>query len=371
MDSSLESLQDRLGYRFDAPALLTQALTHRSHGRVHNERLEFLGDSILNCAVAAMLYSRFSRYDEGDLSRLRSNLVKQQSLYEIAQALSLGEVLVLGEGERRSGGLKRPSILADTVEAIVGAIFLDGGFNAAQAVIGRLYEPILRSVDPKTLGKDAKTLLQEYLQGKRIPLPVYEVVATHGAAHSQVFEVECSIPKLGVRVSGSGGSRRAAEQSAAKLALEEAVRRQPTPVRKARTPARAAAPEAAAASDTAVKEAPADETAAKEAVPVKDAAAGAVRDSVAREVVAREPAPKESPPREVAPKEPSPKETGPRETAPKEAAPREAAAREAQPRDASQKEGTARRPRESTTRESTTRESTTREAAAGGEPGLA
>ena len=209
MESGLESLQDRLGYRFEAPALLTQALTHRSHGRNHNERLEFLGDSVLNCAVAAMLYARFRRYDEGALSRLRSNLVKQQSLYEIAQALSLSEVLVLGEGERRSGGLKRPSILADTVEAIVGAVFLDSGFNAAQAVIGRLYEPILRSVDPKTLGKDAKTLLQEYLQGKRIPLPVYEVVATHGAAHSQVFEVECSIPKLGVQVSGSGGSRRA------------------------------------------------------------------------------------------------------------------------------------------------------------------
>ena len=251
MDSSLESLQDRLGYRFEAPALLTQALTHRSHGRNHNERLEFLGDSVLNCAVAAMLYARFSRYDEGDLSRLRSNLVKQQSLYEIAQALSLSEVLVLGEGERRSGGLKRPSILADTVEAIVGAVFLDSGFNAAQAVIGRLYEPILRSVDPKTLGKDAKTLLQEYLQGKRIPLPVYEVVATHGAAHSQVFEVECSIPKLGVRVSGSGGSRRAAEQSAAKLALEEAVRRQPVPVRRPRAPARGAAPPAGAASPAA------------------------------------------------------------------------------------------------------------------------
>ncbi|MET0509412.1 MAG: ribonuclease III, partial [Burkholderiaceae bacterium] len=178
MESSLESLQDRLGYRFETPTLLTQALTHRSHGRVHNERLEFLGDSVLNCAVAAMLYNRFGRYDEGDLSRLRSNLVKQQSLYEIAQALALGDVLVLGEGERRSGGLKRPSILADTVEAIVGAVFLDGGFGPAQSVIGRLYEPILKSVDPKTLGKDAKTLLQEYLQGKRIPLPVYEVVAT-------------------------------------------------------------------------------------------------------------------------------------------------------------------------------------------------
>ena len=226
MEQSLEGLQERLGYRFKTGTLLVQALTHRSHGKLHNERLEFLGDSVLNCAVAAMLYGRYGRFDEGDLSRLRSNLVKQQALYEIGQSLSLGEFLVLGEGERRSGGLRRPSILADTVEAIVGAIFLDSDFTQAAAVIEKLYEPVLKSVDPKTLGKDAKTLLQEYLQGRRIPLPVYEVVATHGAAHSQVFEVECSIPKLSVRVSGTGGSRRAAEQAAAKLALESATRLQ-------------------------------------------------------------------------------------------------------------------------------------------------
>ena len=289
MESSLESLQDRLGYRFDAPALLTQALTHRSHGRNHNERLEFLGDSVLNCAVAAMLYARFGRYDEGDLSRLRSNLVKQQSLYEIAQALAISEVLVLGEGERRSGGLKRPSILADTVEAIVGAVFLDGGFNAAQALIGRLYEPILKSVDPKTLGKDAKTLLQEYLQGKRIPLPVYDVVATHGAAHSQVFEVECSIPKLGVRVSGSGGSRRAAEQSAAKLALEEAMRRQPATVRKTKAPVRAVAGTVEGEAGVQTKEAPAKESSSKES---------SAKESSAKESPARDPV-KEPPARDA------------------------------------------------------------------------
>lgn len=224
MDTTLDGLQNRLGYRFRNASLLAQALTHRSHGKQHNERLEFLGDSVLNCAVAAMLYARFGRFDEGDLSRLRSNLVKQQTLYEIGQSLALGEALVLGEGERRSGGLRRPSILADGVEAIVGAIFLDSGFAQAATVIEKLYEPVLKSVDPKTLGKDAKTLLQEYLQGRRIPLPVYDVVATHGAAHSQVFEVECSIPKLGVQVSGSGGSRRAAEQAAAKLALEAATK---------------------------------------------------------------------------------------------------------------------------------------------------
>ncbi len=238
MEQGLEALQARLGYRFKTETLLVQALTHRSHGKLHNERLEFLGDSVLNCAVASMLYARFGRFDEGDLSRLRSNLVKQQALYEIGQTLALGEFLVLGEGERRSGGLRRPSILADTVEAIMGAIFLDSDFAQAASVIEKLYEPVLKSVDPKTLGKDAKTLLQEYLQGRRIPLPVYEVVATHGAAHSQVFEVECSIPKLSVRMSGTGGSRRAAEQAAAKLALESATRLQAsTPRRPKAAPA--------------------------------------------------------------------------------------------------------------------------------------
>jgi ribonuclease III len=235
MEQSLERLQERLGYRFRSETLLVQALTHRSHGKLHNERLEFLGDSALNCAIASMLYGRFGRFDEGDLSRLRSNLVKQQALFEIGQTLGLGEFLVLGEGERRSGGLRRPSILADTVEAIVGAVFLDSDFAQAAGVIEKLYEPVLKSVDPKTLGKDAKTLLQEYLQGRRIPLPVYEVVATHGAAHSQVFEVECSIPKLSVTVSGSGGSRRAAEQAAAKLALESATRMQAAAPRRPKT----------------------------------------------------------------------------------------------------------------------------------------
>ncbi len=246
MEQGLERLQERLGYRFKTETLLVQALTHRSHGKLHNERLEFLGDSVLNCAVASMLYARFGRFDEGDLSRLRSNLVKQQALFEIGQSLALSDSLVLGEGERRSGGLRRPSILADTVEAIVGAIFLDSDFAQAATVIEKLYEPVLKSVDPKTLGKDAKTLLQEYLQGRRIPLPVYEVVATHGAAHSQVFEVECSIPKLSVRVSGTGGSRRAAEQAAAKLALENASRLAVVTPRRTKSvaPAAARAPKA-------------------------------------------------------------------------------------------------------------------------------
>jgi ribonuclease-3 len=218
MDITL--LQNRLGHIFEDAALLQQALTHRSHGSLHNERLEFLGDSVLNCVVASLLFDRYEKLDEGDLSRLRANLVKQQSLYEIAQRLDLSQFLRLGEGELKSGGFRRPSILADTLEALFGAIFLDAGFNVARDVIRAMYIPILETVDPKTLGKDAKTLLQEYLQGKKIALPQYNVAATHGAAHNQEFEIECLVPKLDIQVFGTGGSRRAGEQAAAKLALE-------------------------------------------------------------------------------------------------------------------------------------------------------
>ncbi|MBK4734260.1 ribonuclease III [Noviherbaspirillum pedocola] len=235
MDLTL--LQNRLGYTFRDVALLQQALTHRSHSGLHNERLEFLGDSILNCVVASILFDRYSRIDEGDLSRLRANLVKQQSLYEIAQRLELSHFLRLGEGELKSGGFRRPSILADTLEALFGAIFLDGSFEAARKVIRSLYIPVLDNVDPKTLGKDAKTLLQEFLQGKKIALPQYNVVATHGAAHNQEFEVECLVPKLDIQVFGTGGSRRAGEQAAAKLALEavqKVLQKTPTPPRKSK-----------------------------------------------------------------------------------------------------------------------------------------
>jgi ribonuclease-3 len=218
MDLTL--LQNRLRHTFKDAALLQQALTHRSHSSLHNERLEFLGDSILNCVVASLLFERYNKIDEGDLSRLRANLVKQQSLYEIAQRLELSQFLRLGEGELKSGGFRRPSILADTLEALFGAVFLDAGFDAARDVIRALYIPILETVDPKTLGKDAKTLLQEYLQAKKIALPQYNVVATHGAAHNQEFEIECLVPKLDIQVFGTGGSRRAGEQAAAKRALE-------------------------------------------------------------------------------------------------------------------------------------------------------
>ncbi|MBM3409781.1 MAG: ribonuclease III [Betaproteobacteria bacterium] len=222
LSAPLETLEQVMGYAFVDPVLLRQALTHRSYGQPHNERLEFLGDSVLNCAMASLLFERFGKLDEGDLSRLRSNLVKQQALVDIAHRLSLSRHLLLGEGELRSGGMRRPSILGDTVEALIGAIFIDAGFDRALAVIRALYDPILKSVDPRTLGKDAKTLLQEHLQGKKLPLPVYAVVATHGAAHNQTFEVECSVPKLGIQVLSSGGSRRSAEQAAARLALDAA-----------------------------------------------------------------------------------------------------------------------------------------------------
>jgi ribonuclease III len=246
-------LESRLGFSFASRKLLQQALTHRSHSTPHNERLEFLGDSVLNCAVALILFERYSKLDEGDLSRLRSNLVKQQTLYEIAQRIELSSCLRLGEGELKSGGLRRPSILADTMEALFGAIFLDSGFNAAHDVIEGLYQPILDVVDPRTLGKDAKTLLQENLQGRKIALPTYNVVATLGAAHNQVFEVECVIPKLAVRVTGKGSSRRAAEQNAAKAALDALPKEAP---RRARTRKEMAEPGSTASSAAAVAEAP-------------------------------------------------------------------------------------------------------------------
>jgi ribonuclease-3 len=214
----------RLGYQFKTPALLKQALTHRSFGTPHNERLEFLGDSVLNCVIADTLYQQHPRLPEGDLSRLRAHLVNKHTLHEVAQSLNLGEHLLLGEGELKSGGFRRPSILADALEAIFGAIFVDSGFVAAGRVIGALYVPLLQGLDAKRLGKDPKTLLQEYLQGRKIPLPRYAVLATHGEAHQQRFEVECCIPALDIRSHGEGDSRRGAEQNAAKEAYQLATR---------------------------------------------------------------------------------------------------------------------------------------------------
>lgn len=215
-----EILCRQLGYGFNNPELLRQALTHRSHGGSNNERLEFLGDSVLNCVTATRLYHLYGKVAEGDLSRMRAYLVKEATLSDIAAALKLGDYLLLGEGELKSGGFRRPSILADGLEAIFGAIYLDGGFAEAERVINGLYEPLVKSLDPKTLGKDPKTLLQEYLQGRKVALPQYNVIAISGEAHEQHFEVECVIPGLNVRTQGAGGSRRSAEQAAAQQALE-------------------------------------------------------------------------------------------------------------------------------------------------------
>jgi ribonuclease-3 len=214
-------LESTLGYKFTRTELLLQALTHRSFGSPHNERLEFLGDAVLDCVIANALYQRFSTLNEGDLSRQRANLVRQESLAQIAQTLDLGNFLQLGEGELKSGGFRRPSILADALEAIFGAVYLEAGFEAAQATIERLFQPSMDSLDPKDSGKDPKTSLQEALQGRKLPLPQYLLVATTGEAHAQEFEVECAIPALGISVHGHGSSRRIAEQAAARAALEQ------------------------------------------------------------------------------------------------------------------------------------------------------
>jgi ribonuclease-3 len=216
---SVKRLEAALGHGFARPELLRQALTHRSFASTNNEQLEFLGDSVLDCAIAANLCLRFPGLKEGDLSRLRANLVRQESLAEVALGLGLGSYLALGEGELKSGGARRPSILADALEAIIGAIFLDAGFDTACAVVERLYQPALERIDPENAGKDPKTALQEILQGKRLPLPRYKLLATRGEAHAQEFEVECDVPELGIRSKGIGASRRIAEQQAAERAI--------------------------------------------------------------------------------------------------------------------------------------------------------
>jgi len=210
-----------LGHVFVQPQLLQRALTHRSYAPEHNERLEFLGDSVLGCVIASYLYNNYPQLSEGELSRLRSSLVREDTLALLAQQLDLGSHLRLGEGERKSGGFRRPSILADAVEALFGAALLDGGFAAAEKVVLGLFIPYLEKVDVQSLGKDAKTLLQENLQGRRIPLPVYNVIATQGQAHEQSFEVECAIPSLKISTRGTGSSRRNAEQQAAQAAYQQ------------------------------------------------------------------------------------------------------------------------------------------------------
>lgn len=212
-------LQRKLGYQFQNADLLEQALTHRSFGQPNNERLEFLGDSVLNYVIAVALYERFETLREGDLSRLRASLVRQEGLHRVAVQLELGQQLRLGEGELKSGGFRRPSILADALEAIFAAVYLDGGFEAAKEVIDRLYAQMLDEINPATALKDPKTALQELLQGRKLPLPDYVTLNIYGEAHAQQFEVVCKVAALGVEETGKGHSRRAAEQHAAELLL--------------------------------------------------------------------------------------------------------------------------------------------------------
>lgn len=220
MALGLVELQRRLQHEFSNAGLLTQALTHRSFSADHYERLEFLGDSVLNLAVSDLLYARLGTLPEGDLSRVRANLVKQETLHQLAVGLGLPDLMRLGEGEVRSGGQKRPSILADTLEAIIGAVYLDGGFAKAQALVQRLFNAVEINPTMDAIGKDPKTELQEWLQGRKMKLPVYKVVGTIGAAHKQSFDVECEIPELRLSERGIGGSRRSGEQAAAAAMLQ-------------------------------------------------------------------------------------------------------------------------------------------------------
>jgi ribonuclease-3 len=219
LSSKLSALQKRLQYAFSDSRLLAQALTHRSFSADHNERLEFLGDSVLNLAVASLLYAQLSELPEGDLSRVRANLVKQETLHQLAVTLGLPDLLRLGEGEAKSGGYKRPSILADALEAVIGAVFLDGGFARADELVRRLFKDVEINARMQAIGKDPKTELQEWLQGRKMNLPIYRVVGTQGAAHKQTFDVECEIVEYRRAERGIGGSRRAGEQAAAAAML--------------------------------------------------------------------------------------------------------------------------------------------------------
>jgi len=218
--TALQALQQRIGYQFAQPHLLLRSLTHRSWGAEHNERLEFLGDAVLSLAISSLLFERFSGSDEGDLTRVRAHLVREDSLHRAALLLGLPEVLRLSDGEMRGGGTQRPSILADAVEAVIGAVFVDGGYASAQAVVQRLFGDIIQATEADSWTKDAKTELQEWLQARRIAVPLYRITATRGQAHAQTFEVECAVPTLGLAETGEGRSRRIAEQEAARRLLD-------------------------------------------------------------------------------------------------------------------------------------------------------
>lgn len=219
MADALAALQSRLQHRFQDPKLLARALTHRSFSAEHNERLEFLGDAVLNLAVAALLYEQLASLPEGDLTKVRASLVRQEPLHQIALGLGLPALLRVGEGEARTNGRNRPSILADALEAVIGAVYVDGGYPAAEAVVRRLFQDVELKPSLAVAAKDPKTELQELLQGRKMNLPLYRVVGTLGAAHKQTFDVECEVAELGMVERGIGASRRAGEQAAAAAML--------------------------------------------------------------------------------------------------------------------------------------------------------
>ncbi|MGR2740086.1 ribonuclease III [Billgrantia sp. Q4P2] len=219
MSKSLTAFSRRIGHTFRDDSLLELAMTHRSFGGQNNERLEFLGDSIVNFVIAEALYERFPQAREGQLSRLRARLVRGQTLAELAREMSFGECLRLGSGEMKSGGHRRDSILADAVEAVLGAIYLDAGMDVARTRVLAWYAERLEAIDLQDTQKDPKTRLQEFLQSRQSSLPRYEVVTVEGEAHDQTFTVECHVELLDSHTLGTGSSRRHAEQQAAELAL--------------------------------------------------------------------------------------------------------------------------------------------------------
>lgn len=219
MSAPLDALQARIGHRFARVVELERALTHKSFGASNNERLEFLGDAVLAAAVSGLLFERFADAGEGDLTRVRAHLVREETLHRLALDLGLPSLLRLSEGEARSGGAQRPSILADALEAVIAAVYLDGGFDAARALVERLFTPLVASTAAAAWTRDPKTELQEWLQARREPVPAYRIEATRGRQHEQLFTVVCGIPSRAIEVRGEGRSRRAAEQAAATVAL--------------------------------------------------------------------------------------------------------------------------------------------------------
>ncbi|MCK7544438.1 ribonuclease III [Marinobacter bryozoorum] len=217
----LDRLQRRIGYQFNDPELLLLAMTHRSFGNQNNERLEFLGDSLVNMIIAEHLYHHFERAREGQLSRLRARMVKGVTLAEIGREFELGQYLRLGSGEMKSGGFRRDSILADAVESIIGAIYLDSSFDTCRERVLSWFDKRLERLDIQDTQKDPKTRLQEYLQSRQFPLPRYDVISVDGEAHAQTFHVSCAMPSLDRKTTGVGSSRRIAEQQAARAALRQ------------------------------------------------------------------------------------------------------------------------------------------------------